>query len=171
MGRIMTHVLLGVIALAGCRSSDALKPPPDVFAPWDGTWRGRFFVKDSRGNLLTELDVTQRYWSESPQLQRAEFSERNVKTGEVVTAKATNVREGDRLICRVEKSTGERVEHVGRWTGEALEWSRDTAEARELFRERVLTSTAGETIYLIEGWGEYGGAPRLLFSGRYRRQR
>lgn len=161
---------LVLFAVTGCKCSDEGAIPERVFAPWDGTWEGRFHVKDGAGNTLTELSVKQRYWSESPTVQRGEFWEKDLKTGETITAKATNLRQGDRLTCRVEKSNGEVVEHTGRWTGEALEWRRDTRKAKELFRERIVTGTTGETLYEIEGWGEYGDGPRLSFFGRYEKR-
>ncbi len=155
-------------ALAGCRSEPTV--PPNVFAPWDGTWVGRFYVKDKTGRTLTELRVQQIYRSESPRLQRGQFREVDVATGVVTTATATNSHDGRSMRCEVTKSNGEHVVHTGRWTGEAIEWSRSTPKVREFFSERVSQGEDGATYYDIRGWGEYDGGDRLTFEGRYRQQ-
>ena len=153
---------------AGCRSEATV--PPNVFAPWDGTWVGRFYVKDAQGRTLTELKVRQTYRSESPQRQLGRFHEVDAASGVITTATATNSHDGRAMRCEVTKSTGEQVVHTGRWTGEAIEWSRSTPRARELFLEQVSTGTDGATYYEIHGWGEYDGGDRLTFEGRYRKQ-
>lgn len=141
--------------------------PAEVFAPWDGIWKGRFEVLEG-DEVLTRLDVVQKYWSLSPTEQRGVFDERNVDTGERVTKKALNTRQGDELRCQVTGPEG-KVVHQGRWTGEGLEWFRETEELEEHFFEVVETDPNGRTFYEIEGWGRYGGGERLEFRGRYRK--
>ncbi len=141
-----------------------------MFKPWDGTWKGRFVVKDGAGKRLTTLDVEQTYRSLSPRQQLGSFREVDVATGVVTTATATNSHDGRTMTCEVRKSNGEQVKHTGRWTGEAIEWSRDTPRAREFFSERVIDGDDGATYYEIQGWGEYDGGERLYFEGRYRKQ-
>lgn len=155
-----------MLSLAGCRSA-AEPPPPDVFEPWDGVWQGNFRVLQG-DEVVTELRVTQRYWSERPGLQHGRFREVDVETQKVVTATAVNERLRDGLRCTVVKSTGERVVHRGRWTGKAIEWFRETQNVTEFFRESIV-SKDGETYYEIRGWGRYDGGPRLDFEGRYRK--
>lgn len=152
---------------AGCRREATV--PANVFQPWDGTWTGRFYVKDGQGRTLTALQVKQTYRSKSPNLQVGHFREIDLASQKITTATATNSHDGQSMRCEVTKSTGEHVVHTGRWTGTAIEWSRDAPDAREFFAERVSTGTDGATYYDIQGWGEYGGGPRLHFEGRYRK--
>ena len=127
-------------------------------------------VKDGQGRTLTTLDVQQTYRSISSRHQVAHFREVDVATGVLTTATATNSHDGRALRCEVIKSTGEHIVHTGRWTGAAIEWSRETFNAREFFSEQVSTATDGATYYDIRGWGEYDGGARLHFEGRYRKQ-
>ena len=152
------------------QGADADSVPSDVFRPWDGTWKGRFYVKDGTGRTLTALDVQQTYRSTSPNRQLGYFREVDLATQKITTATATNSHDGRSMRCEVTKSTGEHVVHSGRWTGQAIEWSRSSPKARELFSEHVSTGTDGATYYDIRGWGEYDGGPRLHFEGRYRKQ-
>lgn len=156
------------VAGLGCRSEPVV--PRNVFAPWDGTWVGRFSVKDPHGKTLTTLAVEQRYTSIDPFHQLGYFRETDLATQTLTTATATNSHDGRHMRCEVTKSTGEHVVHEGRWTGEAIEWFRETAQAKEFFSERVSTATDGAVYYDIRGWGEYSGGPRLQFEGRYRKQ-
>lgn len=168
-GRLGLLVCIGAFtAASGCRGQEV--PAARVFAAWDGTWRGRFEVQDASGRTTQVLDVEQRYRSESDDLQHGEFVERDLASGRVQTARAMNSRRGDVLRCVVEKSSGERIEHIGRAIAGGIEWRREVPGARERFEERIVTSTSGDTIYEIRGWGEYGGGPRLTFRGRYVRQ-
>jgi hypothetical protein len=159
------------LALPACVAADRTgkdEIPEAVFAPWDGIWKGTFEVLDGE-EILTRLDVVQKYYSDRPDLQHGRFRERDQATGDVVTARAVNRREGDALICEVQKSTGERVVHRGRWTGRGIEWSRRTDRVEEVFREEVKTDANGYTVYVIDGYGRYDGGPRLTFRGRYRK--
>ncbi|MEM6370653.1 MAG: hypothetical protein AAGD10_18965 [Myxococcota bacterium] len=170
MGRLASYLLF-LLAGFGCTSAGPKTPegqmPAEVFAPWNGVWKGRFEVL-KRNEVLTRLDVVQKYWSESPNEQRAVFEERNVQTGERVTKKALNSRKGDDLRCRV-TGPDEEVEHRGRWTGKGLEWFRKTEDLEEHFFEVVETDANGRTYYIIEGWGRYGGGDRLEFRARYKK--
>jgi hypothetical protein len=141
----------------------------DPFGPWDGVWKGNFQVKHA-DEILTELEVEQRYRSDGPDVQYGRFRERNVETGEIVTATATNSVTPDGLRCEVTKSTGEAVVHQGRLLGDGrIEWFRKTPDLEEHFFERVFTDERGRTWYTIEGWGRYGDGPKLDLVGRYRR--
>ncbi len=169
---MVRHALLLVPLSALACTSAGQKPaegemPAEVFAPWDGIWKGRFEVLEG-DEVLTRLDVVQKYWSLSPTEQRGVFDERNVDTGERVTKKALNTLQGDELRCQVTGPEG-KVVHQGRWTGEGLEWFRETEELEEHFFEVVETDPNGRTFYEIEGWGRYGGGERLEFRGRYRK--
>lgn len=184
----MRNALVLGLLLASCRApsppapEEAPAPPAEVvrdaappmdespvFSPWDGRWRGRFVVKDGE-DVLTELQVEQRYRSVSPERQFGFFDERDVATGVRTTATATNSVTPDGLRCEVEKSNGERVVHRGRPTDDGgIEWFRKTPDLEEHFFEKVYTDPSGQTWYAIEGWGRYGGGPRLTFEGRYRR--
>jgi len=146
----------------------AAASPADVFGPWDGVWKGTFRVLNE-GDVLTELSVEQRYRSEGPNVQWGRFEERDVETGELVTATATNSVTPDGLRCEVTKSTGETVVHEGRRIEDGgIEWFRKTPDLEEHFFERVRTD-GEQTEYTIEGWGRYGRGPRLTFEGRYER--
>ncbi|MEL7370423.1 MAG: hypothetical protein AAFN74_16005 [Myxococcota bacterium] len=153
---------------AACRTEPTV--PPNVFAPWDGKWIGDFYVKDGNGRTLTTLRVEQEYRSKTPQRQFGYFKEVDMATQKMTTATATNSHDGTSMRCEVAKSNGEHVVHQGRWTGKAIEWSRDTPKAREFFSERVYTDKNGRTQYEITGWGEYDGGDRLHFQGRYTKQ-
>ena len=141
----------------------------DPFGPWDGVWKGNFQVKHG-DEILTELDVEQRYRSDGPEEQYGRFRERNVETGELVTATATNSVTPDGLRCEVTKSTDETVVHQGRLLGQGrIEWFRKNADLEEHFFERVFTDEQGRTWYTIEGWGRYGDGPKLDLVGRYQK--
>lgn len=143
-------------------------PPADVFGPWDGVWQGTFQVKDGE-EILTELRVVQRYRSDSIEVQHGRFEERDVETGKVVTATATNRITPDGLRCEVEKSNGTTVVHQGRRLDDGgIEWFRKTPDLEEHFFERVVADEEGRRWYTVEGWGRYGAGPRLSFAGRYR---
>ncbi len=146
----------------------AAETPDDVFGPWDGVWKGTFEVWDG-DQVLTRLEVEQRYWSDSDTRQEGAFVEQDLESKETVTARAINSKDGDALRCEVEKSTGEKVVHQGRWTGDAIEWFRKTAELEEHFFEKVYTDADGRTWYRIDGWGRYGQGPKLTFVGSYQR--
>jgi len=156
---------------APASSEDTASADADPFGPWDGVWQGNFQVKHG-DEVLTELEVEQRYWSDGPDAQFGRFEERNIETGELITATATNTVTPDGLRCAVTKSTGETVVHQGRHLGDGrIEWFRKNADLEEHFFERVLTDEQGRTWYTIEGWGRYGDGPRLDLVGRYEKVR
>ncbi|MEM8873906.1 MAG: hypothetical protein AAGD32_06560 [Planctomycetota bacterium] len=143
-------------------NSSASSDRPAAFEPFDGNWRGTFQVFSAEGELLTELGVEQSYRWEG-NVQVADFREVDTD-GNVTTAKAKNFRnEAGELICRVEKSTGDVTEHVGRVTDGNLFWY----GPNECFREEVVTIN-GVPSYTIDGFGTYGDTT-LLFKGRYQR--
>jgi hypothetical protein len=72
----------------------------------------------------------------------------------------------------VEKDSGERAVHLGRFEEGALFWHRQTPDGKivESFKERVVKTPAGRE-YQIDGLGIYkneGSTSILLFEGRYR---
>ncbi|MGF1510258.1 MAG: hypothetical protein ACFB9M_12230 [Myxococcota bacterium] len=162
---LMFGMLWCACSSGGTPSGDT---PQAVFEPWDGIWKGQFEVLQG-DEVLTTLNVVQRYYSDAPDLQHGRFREQNVETQEVVTAEATNRRTEAGLTCRVVKSTGEEVVHQGEWTGRGIKWFRKTESVEEVFVEEVKTDPDGRTVYFIDGWGRYDGGPKLTFRGRYRK--
>lgn len=142
--------------------------PADVFGAWDGVWSGRFRVLLD-GEVQTELQVVQKYTSDDFDTQIGLFDERDLATGEKVRKHALNTRRDGALRCRVTEPDGTETVHQGRWTGEGLEWFRKTEDLEEHFFEVVTDDPDGQTYYVIEGWGRYGGGPKLRFEGRYRK--
>jgi hypothetical protein len=76
------------------------------------------------------------------------------------------------LLCQVERSTGEKVEHQGRLGTSPdgvpqLVWWSEGPDRQESFRETVVRE--GEKgLYSIDGVGRYGGE-LVIMAGRYRR--
>ncbi|MEM1210276.1 MAG: hypothetical protein AAGI54_13510 [Planctomycetota bacterium] len=142
---------------------------------WTGSWEGTFVVYHLDGRVATTLHVRQRYWWEGD-TQRAEFHETDADTGDVTTADARNfVDDRGRLVCVVEKSTGETTTHYGRITGNELFWFNHLPGRVESFREAVQrveptpTNPSGNA-YTIAGFGVYGtgdDASHFTFAGRY----
>ncbi|MEO0965938.1 MAG: hypothetical protein AAFY08_12570 [Planctomycetota bacterium] len=142
---------------------------------WTGTWEGTFVVFHLDGRVATTLHVKQRYWWDGDN-QRAEFHETNADTGVVTTADARNyVDDQDRLVCVVEKSTGETSTHYGRITGARLFWFNNLPGRLESFNEAIErveptpTNPQGKA-YTITGFGMYGQgdhAQHFTFAGRY----
>lgn len=141
-----------------------------ILDPWTGHWEGEFVVYNVDGSVLTRLQVRQRYWWDGD-IQRAEFHETNEK-GEVVTARAANYEDAQgRLVCTVEKSTGERSLHFGALSDGYLFWSANRPGTVEVFKERVAVEPgeggAELRSYEINGYGIYGQSS-FLFAGSYR---
>lgn len=141
------------------------------FRPWNGTWKGKFKVFSYDGKLLNVLKVSQTYTELKPTDQRAQFTEFD-KDGKKTTAKARNWVEGGKLLCRVEKSDGSVVTHVGRkLKNGGLCWHRKDKEAQESFFEKVIKE-GDQTFYVINGFGIYGKDRKAYyFEGRYQQQK
>lgn len=141
-----------------------------ILDPWTGSWAGQFTVYAQDGRVLTKLDVQQRYWWDGD-IQRAEFRE-TAQDGTVTTANARNLVDDEgRLVCIVEKSTGEVSKHFGNTADGFLFWYGNTPGRIETFRERVAVDEAGQRTYEITGFGVYGegeSAKQFLFAGSYR---
>ncbi|MEO0587779.1 MAG: hypothetical protein AAF078_09080 [Planctomycetota bacterium] len=136
---------------------------------WTGHWRGRFTVYSQSGEVVTALDVEQRYrWD--GEVQRATFREVDAATGAVVTADARNyVDDTGRLVCEVKKSNGESSRHLGRVEDGRLFWFANEPGRVETFVEAVIEDERGRA-YTIAGFGMYGTgehATHFVFDGRY----
>jgi hypothetical protein len=141
-----------------------------ILGPFNANWRGEFKVYNFDGKLIDQLEVEQRY-SWKGEEQHGVFVERH-RNGKVVRARARNYEKDGRLVCEVEKDTGERTVHWGRFEDGALFWYRQTPDGKvtESFKERVIKTGAGRE-YQIDGLGIYKSgntASVLLFEGRYR---
>jgi hypothetical protein len=169
----MRHIALGWIVLLFCFAPlVAAEPMPnEVREKLDaltGTWRGKFEVFTQEGRLHASLDVTQKYWWDG-HVQRGRFVEVDSR-GRRITAEARNfIDERGRLVCVVEKSSGEKTRHMGRLVSDSLAWHRRDEDTIETFVERV-NANAESTMYEIVGMGVYGPADdrsRFVFRGRY----
>ncbi|MEO1237855.1 MAG: hypothetical protein AAFX76_13810 [Planctomycetota bacterium] len=161
---------VGLLASALMGATAAAEPTPrEILDPWTGTWHGEFIVYGQNGEKQTTLDVRQRYWWDGD-IQRAEFVETD-PDGNVVTAEARNYADANgRLVCEVDKSTGESSKHFGTFTDGYLFWHGDTPGRVETFRERVEVDDAGRRTYTITGFGAYGRGESqqfFFFVGRY----
>lgn len=164
----------------------------NVFAPLDGTWRGKFDIYTREGGQAegpvrpTEFDpaawkqppyrleqtirVRQTYVSESPYFQRVTITD-TLPDGNVIESRGVNKVQNGRLYCVVKKPD-DLVLHDGKTDGPGvLIWSRarTSPPAVEYFRETVHDDT-----YTIVGWGYYPGddlskAPHFFFDATYNR--
>jgi len=176
---VLLVVVLGTIGVATrLRALVASNDRPEgvseqVFAPWNGTWRGTFTSYDIEGKERYKLDVTQVYESVGNGQQKGVFTVKSAD-GTVETVHAVNmVRDGE-LICRVvkigqdEKPIGERTEHKGTYLGPGhIIWHSKIGEhGFETFNELV-----DGDLYTIHGAGVKSDDPREteVFEGRYRR--
>jgi len=141
-----------------------------VLDPFTGVWRGTFKVHSQSGELVTRLEVEQRYWWDG-NVQRGRFIETD-QDGNTVTAEARNfVGDNGKLLCVVEKSNGEGSRHRGSVHDGHLFWHSRQPGRVETFREAVHADEEG-TFYRIHGFGVYGqgdDAAHFLFVGEYRR--
>ena len=150
--------------------------PVKVFAPLDGRWAGDFVGYDVAGRELYRLHVEQTYRTVDDTTQAVTLLDRDA-AGKVVHGEGQNIatRGPDgalALRCLVTKSSGEKVEHVGRVVrapdgGEALVWSSQAPGRVETFLETV-RRRGGEQVYTIQGTGVYQGSV-VVMSGVYRR--
>jgi hypothetical protein len=152
-------------------------PPVAVFAELDGSWAGTFVGYDPGGRELYRIEVHQTYTTVDEHTQEVAIRDTQ-PDGTVVTGRGVNtarrLADGSlELTCRVEKSTGETVEHRGLLvTGpggdQQLVWFSNEPGRQETFRERVRHE--GDAVYyLIDGVGRYGDST-VLMAGRYRKQ-
>lgn len=181
-GTLVLPLLLGTTpaGAGGDTGSDdpaAPSPPVAVFAELDGSWAGTFVGYDPGGRELYRIEVRQTYTTVDENTQEVAIRDTQ-PDGTVVTGRGVNtarrLADGSlELTCRVEKSTGETVEHRGRRvTGpdgdRQLVWYSSEPGRQETFRERVRHE--GEAAYyLIDGVGRYGDST-VLMAGRYRKQ-
>ncbi|MEM8960055.1 MAG: hypothetical protein AAGD38_01130 [Acidobacteriota bacterium] len=163
------NLLILLVALLGADTTDR---PVDVYASLDGTWQGTFIGWSLDGVEQYRIDVRQTYRTIDANTQTVEITDR-MADGTVITGTGQNIarRLADgtlELICIVEKSNGDRVEHKGRLIEDidgqkALVWYSDGPGRQESFREAV----RGD-LYAIDGMGRYGKTMYLM-AGRYER--
>jgi hypothetical protein len=167
-----------------------------VFAPWDGHWRGTFFMYQDTSQrdtgqaqprissrealqarplqLTDSLKVEQFYASENPFYQTVRILDTYREAdGSLRQVESTgyNAVTDTGLVCVVNKPD-EQVVHQGSSPDSAiLIWARDLRDPLkiEYFYEEVLGDT-----YYIAGWGYYGGddparPPKLWFYAEYER--
>ncbi|MDA8016706.1 MAG: hypothetical protein MPN21_04585 [Thermoanaerobaculia bacterium] len=150
--------------------------PVDVFGELDGTWEGTFVGYDLEGIEQYRIQVRQVYRTVDDETQVVQIEDR-MADGAVVRGEGANVArrlpDGSlELLCRVEKSNGDRVEHRGRLVSgpdgrKEIVWYSRESKRREMFREWVHHDAEGP-VYAIEGVGQYGETT-VVMSGRYRK--
>jgi hypothetical protein len=150
--------------------SSQQKTARQILDPFNANWRGEFKVYNFDGKLIDQLEVEQRYSWKGDE-QHGVFTERQ-RNGKVVRARARNYEKNGQLVCEVEKDSGERTVHWGRFEDGALFWYRQASDGKitESFKERVVKTATGRE-YQIDGLGIYksaGSTSILLFEGRYR---
>lgn len=180
--RILQFLLILVVfssvadSNSGSYSSEVSIPPVSVFSDLDGTWEGNFIGYDLKGNILYKIKVRQIYKTVNRTTQSVEIED-TLSNGEVIRGKGRNIADiksdgSLELKCIVEKSNGDRVDHVGRLTegpgGEKkLIWYSMDDNKQEMFVEGVEKS-GEETFYTISGMGIYGNTA-VLMEGRYKK--
>ena len=148
--------------------------PVSVFASLDGTWEGTFAGYDTEGRELYRIHARHSYKTIDAERQEARIED-TLPDGTVITGKGHNIarRREDgslELLCVIEKSDGDRVEHRGT-LGRApdgtpqLVWHSRGEERVEVFREVVRQEGEG-WVYTIDGYGRYGGS-EVVMAGRY----
>src|SRR5438093_1701479 len=118
-------------------------PPVHVFAQLEGTWYGSFVGYDERGRELYRLRVRQIYRTINSTTQKVEIEDL-MADGTKITGVGENIAsrgpDGSwRLLCKVAKSNGDRVEHEGRLGKgpdgeEQIFWYANKPDRTELFR-------------------------------------
>ena len=150
--------------------------PVSVYSDLDGAWEGEFVGWDAKGEELYRIRVRQEYRTVDAETQEVMITD-TMADGTVIRGRGRNIarRRADgtlELLCIVEKSNGDRVEHRGRLTrgpgGESeLVWWSEEPERSETFREAVRGEGAS-AVYSIDGVGRYGSST-VVMAGRYRR--
>jgi hypothetical protein len=150
------------------------KRPVDVFAKFDGKWRGTFVVYDSTGEEQHRIQVEQEYATIDAHTQTVTIRDR-MADGKIITGRGANTarvgKDGALVLkCSVKKSNGERSVHDGRIvtgpTGRSqLVWYSRSKGKTETFREWV-EAREKRTTYHIHGLGKYGDTV-LLMAGDY----
>lgn len=173
----MRALALGFLVLSLTASAEpAHEAPVAVFAALDGVWEGTFAGYDTEGRELYRLRARHVYRTVDGERQAAELED-VLADGTVITGQGFNVarREADgslTLRCVIDKSNGERVEHLGT-VGRApdgapqLVWHSRAPERLEVFREVVRPEGDG-WVYTIDGYGRYGET-EVVMAGRYRK--
>lgn len=168
----------------------------DVFAPWNGKWKGQFIVyndpngqkkgeaqpKEISKTLLDQMgleeslriDVLQEYHSTSPYYQTVRildtYKDAEGKENTIESTGYNAVEEG-KLLCVVNKPD-EQVIHQGMIPADStIIWGRDLSDPTkvEYFYEEIKANT-----YFIVGWGYYGEddpelTPKTWFYAAYDR--
>ena len=172
-------MLLAALLLSAGLSVAASGPPGqsrpvDVFAALDGTWQGDFVGYDATGREIYRIKARHSYRIVDDERQEAKIAD-TMPDGTVITGQGYNIakRQPDgslSLLCVIEKSDGDRVEHrgiVSRAPDGVLQivWSTDEPGRLEVFRELVRT-VDGRSVYTIDGFGRYGDSVTVM-AGRY----
>ena len=168
--------LLLVAVTASAAEDPSSGPPVAVFADLDGVWEGEFVGYDTMGKELYRIHVRQEYRTIDNERQAVKITDTS-PDGTVVIGTGHNIarRRPDgslELLCIVQKSNGDRVEHQGTLGrgpgGEAqLVWWSDTPERTDTFRE-VVRHHGDRAEYTIDGVGRYGDSV-VVMAGRYER--
>ncbi|MCB1034429.1 MAG: hypothetical protein KDD47_11415 [Acidobacteria bacterium] len=168
--------LLALLLLAAGPEPPPSGAPVSVYAELDGSWEGEFVGYDTAGEEVYRIRVRQTYRTVDAETQVVEIAD-TMPDGTVITGTGANTARrlpdgGLELLCRVEKSNGEKVVHRGRLGlapdgGPQLVWSSREGERFETFRETV-RGHGDEAVYSIDGVGRYGESV-VVMAGRYRR--
>lgn len=148
--------------------------PVDVFSTLDGIWEGDFVGYDSTGRELYRIKARHSYRTVDGERQEARIED-TMPDGTVITGQGYNIakQEADgslSLLCVIEKSDGDRVEHRGTVSKAPdgvlqIVWHTDVPGRLEVFRELV-RRVGGRWIYTIDGFGRYGDSVTVM-AGRY----
>ncbi len=166
--------LYAAVVHAGSAGPPGTGRPVDVFAALDGTWQGDFVGYDATGRELYRIKARHSYRIIDDERQEATIED-TMPDGTVITGQGYNIakREADgslSLLCVIEKSDGDRVEHRGTVSRapdgvQQIVWSTDKPGRLEVFRELV-RRVAGRSVYTIDGFGRYGDSVTVM-AGRY----
>ncbi|MEM7584737.1 MAG: hypothetical protein AAF560_15205 [Acidobacteriota bacterium] len=168
--------LLLLSAAATAQPKPVEDRPVEVFAALDGTWQGHFVGYDATGKELYRIKARHSYRTVDAVRQEARIAD-TMPDGTVITGQGYNIakRQPDgslSLLCVIEKSDGDRVEHHGTVSRgpdgvQQIVWFTDTPNRHEVFRELV-RRVDGRWVYTIDGFGRYGDSVTVM-AGRYGR--
>lgn len=175
--QVLTFLVLTFLAspvFAG-EAPGAEVDPVAVYSELDGAWAGEFVGWDEKGEELYRIQVRQEYRTVDAETQEVVITD-TLADGTVIRGRGRNIarRRADgslELLCIVEKSNGDRVEHRGRLIrgpggeGQLVWWSQEP-DRTETFRE-VVRGEGESAVYSIDGVGRYGGST-VVMAGRYR---
>lgn len=166
----------------------------NAFKMLDGTWKGIFTIyedsnPEKRGSIeleklskdlldkralkiVDEIEVVQKYTSESPYFQKVDIIDYYPKTKKSVKSYGVNKVENGQMWCVVKKPT-ETIIHQGKLEDKrTIIWS--SSEESPL-KVEYFYETVNEAMYEIIGYGYYSGDditlnPKLWFYAAYEKQ-